>query len=192
MDIGKQKDLKDFRYLKFSFSSKFVYISAIIASILIIIVYAVSNIYFNKINEFKFNYVRSIYLQGFANIEEMQRNGIEANWTRKHAVKRIKIRARYLTIPIFTLKPDIKDDPINVEIYAGDKKNGKLIKDLVLNSKDIINIKFDITKLGYKVGEQLDLNFYVDKLWIPTIKEMDNPSIGEVGIAVGYIHYSDN
>ena len=153
--------------------------------ILVFIAYSFYAFYFSVLNEFEFDYVRSLSLSGFANIEEMQKNGIEANWTRKKATKTIRIPSDIIIIPVFCLKPDIKENPVYTDIYIEDT----LIEKIVLKDKNIINVRCNVAELGYKMGDIVNINFYVDRLWLPTEGQIERTGIGEVGIAVGFIKY---
>jgi len=122
-------------------------------------------------------------IYGFYDNERLE-NGLEFNWTSYEALKEVKIKANKIVIPVFCLKPDIKEEPVTVKISFNDK----LVEEFILKDSRIKYLKYNIMDKGYKRGEYLEIKFEVDKLWSPAKYELSEDT-RELGIGVGNIEF---
>jgi len=156
------------------------------------IIYICFNYYYISKNRFGFIgkesilYVEEVY--GFWNEEQLGNSELRFRWMNDYqALKQVKIRGDNILIPVFCLKPDIAEEPIEVKIFSG----GSMIGDLVLDNNKIRYLKGNITDMGYMVGEYIDIKFEVDGLWSPADYGIGDDS-RNLGIAVGNIEFTDD
>ena len=168
--------------------SKIIFVSILI---FLSIVYIYSNYYYISKNMFSFIgkesilYVEEVY--GFWNEEQLGGSELRFRWMNDYeALKRVKIRGDNILIPVFCLKPDIAEEPIEAKIYS----SGRMIGDLVLDNSETRYLKGSITGMGYKMGEYIDIKFEVDRLWSPADYGIDDTR--DLGIAVGNIEFTND
>ena len=156
------------------------------------IIYICFNYYYISKNRFKFIgqesilYVDEVY--GFWNEEQLGNSELRFRWMNDYeALKRVKIRGNIISIPVFSLKPDIREEPVEVKIFFDKIMMG----DFVLVNDKVMYFKGIVVDMGYKVGKYLDIKFEVDRLWVPAEYGIGNDT-RELGIAVGNIEFADN
>ncbi|MCJ7473108.1 MAG: hypothetical protein MUP02_09965 [Actinobacteria bacterium] len=168
--------------------TKVIFVSVLI---FLSVIYISFNYYYISKNRFEFIgqesilYVNEIY--GFWNEEKLGNSELRFRWMNDlHALKRVKIRGNKISIPIFCLKPDIAEEPIEVKIFSG----GRMIGDFVIEDSQVKYLEGDIAGMGYEVGEYLDIRFEVDSLWTPADYGIGSDT-RDLGIAVGNIEFKD-
>jgi hypothetical protein len=167
--------------------SKIIFVSVLI---FLSIIYICFNYYYISKNRFKFIgkesilYVDEVY--GFWNEEQLGNSELRFRWMNDYeALKRVKIRGNIISIPVFSLKPDIKEEPVKVKIFF-DKK---MMRDFVIDNNKVKYFKGNIAGMGYSVGEYMDIKFEVDSLWVPAEYGIGDDT-RKLGIAVGNIEFA--
>ena len=163
----------------------FIYILVFLSVIYICFNYCyISKNRFEFIGQESILYVEEVY--GFWNEEQLGGSELKFRWMNDYeALKRVKIRGNKILIPLFCLKPDIAEEPIEVKIFSGDR----MIGDFVIENDRVKYLEGDIAGMGYEVGEYLDIRFEVDSLWSPI--DYGSEDTRNLGIAVGNIEFKD-
>lgn len=152
-------------------------------SLIFLIIVIVSTVFFINFFNYSKNKLQPILQQkryGFYATESLD-SKLNFNWMSDYeSLLRIRIASTKIAIPIFCYKPDINNDPINLKIYI----NEELIYNNNINHNNLIYLKINLEKLGYKkdVNQIIDIKFKIDKLWSPggQDKRMLGIAVGEI------------
>jgi len=155
------------------------------------IIYVCFNYYYISKNRFDFIgkesilYVEEVY--GFWNEEQLRNSELRFRWMNDYqALKRVKIRGDNILIPVFCLKPDINEKPLNIKVFI----DSKMMGDFIVDNNEVKYLKGSVVDMGYKVGEYIDIKFEVDGLWSPADYGIGDDT-RNLGIAVGNIEFMD-
>ena len=131
---------------------------------------------FNLIQEF-----------GFYPKEHM--NEQEFRWTKKTAGIKLQVKKPILHIPIHASHPDIRSNPIVVEVYSSKDllKNRELLNEIVL--KDNSQQYFEFNFSG-ELNNDVLLLFKISRTWQP-IKFMRIPDKRHLGIGIGELKFDE-
>lgn len=120
---------------------------------------------------------------GFYGNEKLE-GGLEFNWTEKEALKRVEVKGDKMVIPIFSLKPDMEREAVEVKIFF----DNKTADEIILRDNNVRYLRYDIIDMGYKMGEFLDVKFKVDEMWSPADYNLSEDT-RKLGIGVGNITF---
>ena len=124
-------------------------------------------------------------VSGFYGNEKLE-NGFEFSWTQQEAVKRMRIEGRSMVIAVFSLKPDIEDVPVEFKILVGDK----VIDEIKLMDQDIKYLEYDVSNMGYTVGDSIRVKFTISEVWSPSDYGGSSDS-RQLGIGIGKINFTE-
>ncbi len=152
-------------------------------SLVSLIIVIISTVFFINFFNYSKNKLQPVLQQkryGFYVTESLD-DKLNFNWMSDYeSLLRIRIASTKIAIPIFCYKPNINDDPIRLKIYIDEK----LIYNNNINHNNLIYLKINLEKLGYKkdINQIIDIKFKIDKLWSPggQDKRMLGVAVGEV------------
>jgi hypothetical protein len=118
---------------------------------------------------------------------DMNGDGKEFRWTREYGGMTIKIEKPVIEIPLHASHPDIKKNPVEVEVYIIKAffKTKRLLGAVQLSTNEWKSFKYPIPD---EVGKELILLFKVSRTWNP-MEVMGTPDPRNLGVAVGRIEF---
>lgn len=124
-------------------------------------------------------------VSGFYDNEKLE-NGFEFSWTQQEAVKRVRLEASRMVIAVFSFKPDIEDVPVEFKILVGDK----VIDEISLDDQSIKYLEYNISDIGYSVGDNIRIKFIIGEPWSPA-DYGESADSRQLGIGIGKINFTD-
>ncbi|MBE0461840.1 MAG: O-antigen ligase family protein [Candidatus Aminicenantes bacterium] len=126
---------------------------------------------------------------GFYEAEKDQ-SGMDFRWTKSYGGTTIKIEKPVIEIPLLASHPDIREKPVEVEIYIVKDffKHKKLLGKLTLKQSAWKTYEYSIPD---EVGEEVILLFKVSRTWNP-LKTFGTPDPRNLGVAIGKIQFKEN
>jgi len=120
---------------------------------------------------------------------EKTNDGREYRWTREYGGLTIEIEKPVIEIPLLASHPDIRQSPVEVEIYLIKEffKQKKLLDKLTLTKDIWKNYEYDVSQ---EVGQELILLVKVNRAWNP-LKMVGTPDPRNLGVAMGKIEFKD-
>jgi O-antigen ligase len=127
--------------------------------------------------------------QNFGFFEKESMAEREFRWTGKSAGLTCKVEKPMLVIPILASHPDIRHNPVRVDIFLTKDlmKRKELLATLELKTPVWTDFQYDLTK---ELGSEIMVVFRVSRTWEPQ-KELGTADRRELGIAVGQVHFLD-
>lgn len=118
---------------------------------------------------------------GFYQSENME--GREFRWTAKKAGLTVRIKKPFLVIPVLASHPDIKKNPVKVNIFISENllKEKRLLDEIVLKESSWQEFRFDLSRA---VGGDVLFSFEVSRTWKPS-ELLGTSDSRDLGIAVG-------
>jgi hypothetical protein len=121
---------------------------------------------------------------------EVMDEGQKFQWTREYGGLAVEVDKPILKIPLHASHPDIKENPVKVEIYLVKDffKEKKLLDEIVLTDNAWRTHEFPIPE---ELGNEVILLIHVSRTWNPQ-KELGVPDSRHLGVAVGEILFEDD
>ena len=124
-------------------------------------------------------------VSGFYENEKLE-NGFEFSWTQQEAVKRARVEGSRMVIAVFCMKPDIEKVPVDFQILVDDK----VIDEVSLDGQEIKYLEYNISDMGYAVGERIGIMFIISELWSPA-DYGGSTDTRQLGIGIGKINFTE-
>jgi hypothetical protein len=121
---------------------------------------------------------------------EVTDEGKKFQWTREYGGLTLEVDKPVLRIPLHASHPDIKENPVKVEIYLVKDffKEKTLLDEIVLSDNAWGTHEFPIPQ---ELGNEVILLIHVSRTWSPQ-KELGVPDSRRLGVAVGEIVLEDD
>ena len=116
---------------------------------------------------------------------EMMEEGQKFQWTREYGGMTLEVDKPVIAIPLHASHPDIKEEPVKVEIYLVKEffKKKRLLDEVILNDSVWRTYKYSIPE---ETGKEIILLIKVSRTWNPQ-RVLGIPDPRNLGVALGEI-----
>jgi O-antigen ligase len=178
--FGKKQEAPDHKLL----NARFWAAGAILA-VLFAVVHGWNSVRTLSVNHFtqEFDIEQNFGLHG----SETDNRGFVFRWTKKTAGTAVKGLGETLVIPVMASHPDVKQNPVEVKVFLGDRYFNKKVLQKVLSLSDHswVNVTCPVTQVK---SEDIHLVFETSRVWQP-LKHSGIPDPRWLGIGLGELWF---